>query len=154
MDNKYKWIEIRIRLGWIFLIGGVIVIGSGIFIEHQYHGSPYNLRLITGLGILLAGVGIAYLVRYRATQIDEHSLRRVHAEERDERTELIRARAGNRAFWCSSAIIYVGLMWESFAANGSVPRLFGDVLWYYLATGVLIPFAVYVSSILIDQRNF
>jgi len=153
VDKKYKWIETRIRLGWTFLIGGIITIGSGIIIEHQYYDSPYNLRLIAGLGILLTGIGIAYLVRYRATQKDEQSLRRVHAEERDERTALIRARAGNRAFWCSSAIIYAGLMWESFAANGSVVGLVGDVLWYYLAAAVLIPFGVYLLSILVDQRN-
>lgn len=41
----------------------------------------------------------------------------------------------------------------SFAANGNLPALRGDVLWCFLAAAVLMPFGVYVGSILIDQRN-
>lgn len=45
-------------------------------------------------------------------------------------------------------------MWASFAANGSLPPLAGDALWFFLAACVLVPFGVYVASILIDQRSF
>jgi hypothetical protein len=78
---------------------------------------------------------------------------RLTVEERDERTVLIRTRAGNRAYWVSTALIYLGLMWVSFAANGSLPALTGNTLWFFLAAGVLIPFGVYITSILVDQRN-
>lgn len=153
MDNRTKWISTRVRLGWMFLAVGAFVSGVGIFIELQHAYLPYNFRIITGLGILLIGIGIGYLLRYRAALKDEQSARRLTVEERDERTVLIRARAGNRAYWISTALFYIGLMWASFAANGSLPALTGNALWLYLAAGVLIPFGVYITSILVDQRN-
>ena len=125
----------------------------GYSLQLQFDDLPYNFRIITGLGILLAGIGVGYLVRYGAALKDEQSARRLTVEERDERTVLIRARAGNRAYWVSTALVYIGLMWASFAANGSLPALTGDALWFFLAACVLIPFGVYIPSILIDQRN-
>jgi hypothetical protein len=139
-------------MGWIFLSAGALVTAAGIFAELQSTDRPYNLRIITGLGILLVGAGVGYLVRYRAALKDEQSARRLTIEERDERTVLIRIRAGNRAYWASAAFIYIGLMWASFAANGSLPALTGDALWFFLTTSVIIPFGVYVTSILVDQR--
>ena len=153
MDNRTKWISTRIHMGRVFLAVGAFVAVMGIFIELQYSSLPYNFRIITGLGILLAGIGIGYLVRYRAALKDEQFARRLTVEERDERTVLIRARAGNRAYWVSTALIYIGLMWASFAVNGGLPDLSGDTLWYFLAAGVVIPFGVYIASILVDQRN-
>ena len=153
MNNRTKWIRSRIRMGWIFLAAGSIVAIVGIFTELQFAYLPYNFRIITGLGILLGGIGVGYLVRYRAALKDEQSAMRLTVEERDERTVLIRTRAGNRAYWVSTALIYLGLMWVSFAANGSLPALTGNTLWFFLAVGVLIPFGVYITSILVDQRN-
>jgi len=153
MNNRTKWISSKIRMGWMFLATGIIVAIMGIFAELQFAYLPYNFRIITGLGILLGGIGVGYLVRYRAALKDEQSAMRLNVEERDERTVLIRTRAGNRAYWVSTALIYLGLMWVSFAANGSLPALTGNTLWFFLAVGVLIPFGVYITSILVDQRN-
>jgi hypothetical protein len=153
MDNRMKWISAKIRTGWILLVTGALVVGLGRFVEHQYSHLPYNLRIITGLGLLLTGIGIGYLVRYWAALKDEQSAKRLTVEERDERTVLVRARAGNRAYWVSAVLVYTGLMWSSFAANGGLPDLSGDVLWYFLAAGVVIPFGVYSASILVDQQN-
>jgi hypothetical membrane protein len=153
MDNRTKWISNNIRMGWIFLAAGVFAALVGIFIERQYSYLPYNLRIVTGLGILLAGIGIGYLVRYRGALKDELSAKRLNAEERDERAVLLRARAGNRAYWVSAVLVYGGLMWASFAANGGLPELNGDVLWFFLAASVVIPFGVYIVSLLVDQRN-
>ena len=153
MDNRINWIKSKYRLGWIFLALGLLLAIVGIIIERVYAYLPYNFRIITGVGIFLAGIGVANLVRFGAAMKDEASAKRLTVEERDERTVLIRSRAGNRAFWVSIALVYIGLMWSSFAANGGVPDLSGDVLWFFLAAGVLIPFGVYVIGILIDQRN-
>ncbi len=153
MDNRTQWIKNRIRMGSMFLAAGVMIAIVGIFTELQFAYLPYNFRIITGLGILLAGIGIGYLLRYRAALKDEQSAKRLTVEERDERTVLIRARAGNRAYWVSAALIYIGLMWASFAANGDLPPLTGNTLWFFFAAGVLLPFGVYITSILIDQRN-
>lgn len=153
MNNRKKWISTKIRLGWMFLAAGVIVAAAGILIGVEYSHLPYNFRIITGLGILLIGVGIGYLVRYKSAQKDEQSARRISVEERDERTVAIRSRAGNRAFLVETGLVYIGLMWVSFAANGSLPPLEGDTLWFFLAAAMLIPFAVYIGSILVDQQN-
>ncbi len=153
MDNQKKWIINRIRMGWLFLTAGVIVFIFGIIAQFQLDHLTYNLRIISGLGILLAGIGIGNLVKYRAALVDDESARRLTAEERDERTVLIRTRAGNTAYWVSTAVVYIGLMWVAFASNGSLPALTGNLLWFFLIAAVLLPFGVYIASILIDQKN-
>jgi hypothetical protein len=124
----------------------------GAWLEFQYLYVANNFCILTGLGILLGGVGIGFVVRYRPALKDTQSARRLNAEERDERTMLIRARAGNRAYWVSAALIYIGLMWVSFSW-ADLPLLGGDALWYYLAACVVIPFGVYIASILLDERS-
>ena len=153
MASRTNWIMSKIRLGWIFLAVGVVIALVGVLFEMVYAEMVYNYRIITGLGILFIGIGIGYVVRYRSALKDEQSARRLSVEERDERTVLIRVRAGNRAYWVSAALIYIGLMWASFAANGDLPDLAGDTLWFFLAGCVLIPFGVYVASLLVDERN-
>ena len=153
MADWKKWIAVRVQLGWALLFAGVVFGVGGVALGWMNSGSPYNYRIITGVGIMLAGVGVGYLLRYRAALRDDHVASRVRAEERDERTVLIRTRAGNRAFWVSNAFVYVALMWSSFASNGGLPPLDGDTLWNYLAAGVVIPFGVYVVSMLADERT-
>jgi hypothetical protein len=153
MNTHKKWIASRVRLGWALLILGILTIIAGIIFELNLTHLPYNFRLVTGLGILFAGGGIGYLVRYIAALKDAQSARRLAIEEQDERSVLIRTRAGNRAFWVSAALVYLGLLWASFASSGSLPALAGDVLWFFLAACVLVPFAVYIAGILLDQRS-
>jgi len=152
MNDRRGWIATRVRLGWGSLAVGIAVIIAGVIAEMTITSSPYNLRIITGFGIMVTGVGVGVLVRYRAALRDELSARRLTAEERDERTMLIRMRAGNRAFWTSAALVYAGLMWSSSAANNGLPEPAGDALWYFLATATLVPFAVYIGSMLVDER--
>lgn len=153
MNNRKKWILNKIKLGWIFLAAGVLCGAAGIILGRIYANLPYNFGILTGLGIFLAGIGINNLVVYRKALKNEQVAMQLSVAEQDERTVLIRSRAGNRAFWVSTALAYTGLMWESFAANGNLPALLGDTLWYFLAAVVLIPFGVYAGSILIDQRK-
>lgn len=153
MSNKSSWIQTRVNLGWLFLALGAVVALAGGVMQWQFADLPFNTRIITGLGILLVGVGIAYLVRYRAALRDEGSARRITAEERDERVVLIRNQAGNRAFWVSIALVYAGLMWASFSDRGDLPPLTGDTLWFYLAGATVVPFVVYVASLLYDERD-
>lgn len=153
MENRTRWIESKIRLGWIFLALGALVVIIGLLAQIQFVDSAYNFRIVTGLGILFIGIGAGYLLRYRTALNDEQAARRLNAEERDERTLLIRARAGNRAYWVTAIILYIGLMWVSFAANGSLPALSEDSLWFFLAAAVVIPFGVYAISMVIDQKS-
>jgi hypothetical protein len=113
----------------------------------------FNTRIVTGVGIFLIGLGVANLVRYGLTRGDDQAARRLVVEERDERTQLLRARAGQRAYYISAALTYILLMWVSFADNGSLPALSNDALWLALAAMFLLPVGVYLVSIVIDQRN-
>jgi hypothetical protein len=153
MVNRTKWIKSKIYIGRMLLALGILVAVAGIITELQYADQPYNFRIVTGLGILFIGIGIGNLIRYGTALKNEQSARRLIVEEADERTVLIRTRAGNRAYWVSAVFIYIGLMWASFAVNGDLPALAGNTLWYFLAAGVLVPFGVYMLSFLIDSRN-
>jgi hypothetical protein len=39
------------------------------------------------------------------------------------------------------------------SGNGDVPALAGDLLWWYLVSALLVPFAVYAGSITIDEQR-
>lgn len=153
MENRNQWVKSKVRTGWILLAIGLVVIVAGIIAERQFTSSPYNLRILTGVGIVFAGLGIANLVRYAVLLRDGQSARRIKADEQDERNTLIRLRAGNRAYLVSAALIYAGLMWASFASNGDLPDLSGDVLWFFLAACVVLPFGVYAVSMIQDQKR-
>jgi len=153
MDKHTQWIAARVRIGWIILAVGVVIGMIGIFLELRGSNLPFAAAIVTGWGILGVGTGIGVIVRYRAALRGDQAARRLTVEELDERNVSIRARAGNRAYWASTALVFMGLMWASFAANGSMPDLSGDVLWYFLVVCVAAPFGVYVASILVDQRN-
>ena len=153
MDNRKKWITNKIRLGWVLLAVGILLWSAGFILGRVYSNLPYNFGIISGLGIFLAAIGINNLLVYRTALTNEQVATQLAMTERDERTIFIRSRAGNRAYWVSTALVYAGLMWESFAANGNLPALLGNTLWYFLAASALIPFLVYAGSILIDQRN-
>jgi hypothetical protein len=153
MNKQTNWISTKVRTGWFFLGAGIVVGMIGLLAQLRFGIQPYNTRIITGVGIFLAGVGIANIVRYRGALKDEQSARRVTADERDERIVQIRNRAGNRAFLVSVSLTYVGLMWASLADRGDLPLLSGDSLWYFLAAATVFPFLVYLASMIFDERN-
>ena len=154
MNNHLNWINRQVRLGWVFLAAGLVVALAGILLPRLAGDLPFNERIITGVGILLLGVGTSYLVRFRAIRQDAQAARRILSEEHDERMQLLRARAGNRAYWVSAALAYIVLMWVSFAASGSLPPLSGDALWYLLAAVVVVPFGIYAISLSYDQQHY
>lgn len=153
MNNKISWLNRKARLGWIFLALGLVLALAGIVLQGSIENLPFNARIITGLGILLLGVAVSYFMRYGAVRRDPKAAARLVSEERDERMQIIRARAGNRAYWFSAILTYTLLMWISFAQNGSLPALSADALWYVLAGLVIAPFGVYAASMAYDQHN-
>ncbi len=153
MNKHLEWINRQLWLGRILLIAGIIAGIAGILLSSLISGLQFNPKIITGLGILLVGMGIAYLVRYGAARRDIQTAKRLVSEERDERMLLHRARAGNRAYWASAALAYTGLMWVSFSENGSLPPLSIDALWYFLAAVVVLPFFIYAGSLMYDEKH-
>jgi hypothetical protein len=106
-----------------------------------------------GVGIVVGGLGVGLLVRYRPAISNDEVARRLVVEERDERGIQIRQRAGQRAYWVSAILVYVGLMWASFASNGDLPALEGDLLWNCLVIALLVPLFVYLGSMIVDERR-
>ena len=154
MNDKTEWINQKKNLAKIFLGLGLIALLGGILLELLKIVQGFDPRIITGLGILLSGIGIANYVRYRSAAKNSAAASREIYEDRDERMVIIRTRAGNRAFWVSISLTYACLMWESISSNGSLPKLTSDGLWYFLSVAVVIPFAVYIASIIFDQKNY
>jgi hypothetical protein len=151
MTDQQIYLHNKVRMGWALLILGIVVFATGLVLQFLIVVA-FNARIISGLGILFIGLGLAQLVRYRSVQGDRRAAARLVNEERDERIRLIRARAGNRAFWVSLVMTYIALMWLSFASSGSLPSPTPDGLWWYLAAAVVVPFVVYISSIVYDEQ--
>lgn len=153
MNNTKNWIEKRLKFGWIMLFIGAIICFVGITSELKITNRPFDFRIITGLGVLFVGIGIGQIVRYRAATKDGVTAKRIAIEERDERSVLIRAKAGNRAYWVAMGLIYILLMWISFASNGRLVYPDENILWYFLALALVLPFGVYLISIIHDERS-
>ena len=72
---------------------------------------------------------------------------------RDERSVQIRTRAGYRAWMVSAVFVWIGLMWASLAEISGLPVLGGDLLWWFLAAALAVPFFVYAGSVTVDERR-
>ena len=152
MSNQQSYIQKRMRLGWGLVILGGVLFAAGLILQMLF-SVPFNARIVSGLGIFLAGVGLAQILRYRAVQGDRQAATRLVNEERDERSRLIRAQAGSLAFWVSLAMTYIALMWLSLASSGSLPVPTLDGLWFYLAAAVVVPGVVFIAGIVIGQNR-
>lgn len=153
MTNSQKWMTRQLRTGWLLLAAGLVLVVVGLLLPRLLVNPGFNTRIITGLGILLTGVGAAYLSRYGIGRRNPEMAGRMAVEARDERVRANRSRAAGRAYWVSAALTYAGLMWVSFAANGSLPELSSDNLWFFLAAAFLIPFGVYIASMVHSEQN-
>lgn len=153
MNSPMKWINRQLRLGWMLLAAGLIVALIGALLPRLAGDLAFNERIITGLGILLLGIGVGRLMHYGVARRDSRAATRLIAEERDERTQILRDRAGRRSYWVTAVMAYGGLMWVSFAHSGSLPPLSADALWYFLAALVVLPFVVYVASLAYAQQH-
>lgn len=152
MNDHQNYIKNRMRIGWALLALGVLLFAAGLVLQYLFTAA-FNARIVSGLGIFFAGLGFSQIIRYRIGAGNRQAVDRLVNEERDERNRLIRARAGNRAFWVALVMIYIALMWLSFASNGDLPNATADVMWYYLAAAFVIPFGVYIIDIIVEQRN-
>ena len=153
MTDRTTWLRTRVRAGWLLLALGILVFAASLVLARANPDFPWNLRILGGVGIVAGGLGVGLLVRYRPAISNSEVARRVVVEERDERDVQIRQRAGQRAYWASAILVFVVLMWASFASNGDLPALEGDLLWNCLVIALVVPFFVYIGSVIIDERR-
>jgi hypothetical protein len=153
MNDRMKWINRRWQLGWLLLALGLVMAAIGGILPRLMPGLAFNPKLITSLGLLSLGIGISFLARYGPVRQDLRAAQRLTNEAFDERKQLIRARAGNRAYWVSAALAYALLMWQSSIGNGSLPALSADALWFALVGVVLAPFGMYAASMIYDEAH-
>jgi peptidoglycan/LPS O-acetylase OafA/YrhL len=153
MTDRTTWLRTRVRAGWLLLACGILAFAASLVLARANPDFPWNLRILGGVGMVVGGLGVGLLVRYRPAMSNGEVARRLVVEERDERGVQIRQRAGQRAYWVSAILIYVGLMWASFASNGDLPALEGDLLWNCLVIAFLVPLFVYLGSVIADERR-
>jgi hypothetical protein len=153
MNDRVAWLRIRVRAGWVLLGCGILLFAASLALARANPDFPWNLRILGGAGMVVGWLGVGLLVRYRPAISNGEVARRLVVEERDERGIQIRQRAGQRAYWLSAVLVYVGLMWASFASNGDLPALEGDLLWNCLAIAFLVPLFVYFGSVMVDERR-
>jgi hypothetical protein len=154
MDNSTKWLRGKMRTGWILLVGGLLVAVAGILVPRFVGNLPFRPQIFTALGVLLIGAGVAQIVPYAALKNDQPAARRYSAEQRDERSQLLRVQASYRASRVAAILTIGGLMWVSIASFGGLPQLSPDALWYFLAAVVVIPFVVYIGSLIYDEQHY
>lgn len=153
MTDRTTWLRTRVRAGWLLLACGILAFAASLVLARANPDFPWNLRILGGVGMVVGGLGVGLLVRYRPAISNGEVARRLVVEERDERGVQIRQRAGQRAYWVSAILVYVGLMWASFASNGDLPALEGDLLWNCLVIAFLVPLLVYFGSVIVDERR-
>jgi len=151
--NNQNWIDQKIRVGRALVAAGIVLSVAGALLQWFPGDLSFNPRIVTGLGILLAGIGVGNLVKYGAARRDPQGAGRQLRAGNDERSRMLRGRAGNLAFIVSTVMTYALLMWLSFASSGSLPEPTLDTLWYGLAAAVIVPFIVYSGSIVVDERK-
>jgi hypothetical protein len=153
MTDRTSWLRIRVRAGWLLLACGILIFAASLVLERANPDFPWNLRILGGIGIAVGATGAGTLLRYRPAMSNDELARRLVVAELDERGVLIRRRAGERAYWASAILVFVGLMWASFASNGDLPALEGDLLWNCLVIAFLVPLFVYLGSVIVDERR-
>jgi hypothetical protein len=153
MSSQGEWVGRQLRMGRALIGAGAALAVFGVVLPVFAGDLPFNERIITGLGILIFGMGVARLVQYTSARRDPQAARRLAAENRDERTRTLRGRAGQRAYLCSAVLAYTALMWVSIASNGSLPALSADAVWWVLAAIVVVPMLVYIASLVYDEQH-
>ncbi len=153
MHDEQAWIQGRVRLGWLLVAVGAVVLVVATVLDVMDLVPGWDFRVLGGLGILVLGLGLGLVTRYRPALRDDAAARRFVVEERDERSVQIRTRAGNRAWIVSAVFVWMGLMWVSLAGSGNLPVLEGDLLWWFLAAAFVVPFVVYAGSLTVDERR-
>jgi hypothetical protein len=137
------------------ITAGLIVVAAGLLLPLlvPVDTLSFNPRLIPAAGVVLLGVGISFLVQYASIRLDPQTARQMLIDSRDERSRLLRARAGNRAFWVSIVMTYIVLLWVSLSNSGNIPVLSTDGLTFLLVASVIAPMLIYAAGLVYEQLH-
>ena len=153
MNNHMEWINRKVRWGWLSFAAALVVAAIGIALEWQVKPQSFNPKYVTSLGIIMFGVGIAYLQKYFPARRNPQAAARMAAKANDERVVAIRAKAGFGAYILSAVLTYAGMMWVGGAERRGEPLGSADAIWYGLLVLFLLPICFFVISLLYYERN-
>lgn len=141
MEKRSIWRDRNFRLSGGLLAGGLLLFLTGLAVRVLIPNSSLNPKWIESFGIFFAGWGIISLLRYILAAGDPITLKRLDNEERDERVQEIRRRAGNTAFIFMYLVSCLALVTYSAATAGQRDL---DLLSLYLGFLVIGPGLVYI----------
>jgi hypothetical protein len=153
MVERNGWLRRRVLGGSIAIAVGLLLFAGSLVAQAGYPDAKFDVRIVGGIGMGIAGAGLAIAIKFGVGLRDPSTARRLVAEELDERMVSMRQRAAARAYWTSALLVFGGLMWTSFASNGKLAALEGDALWNFLAVATVAPFLVYIASLVFDERH-
>jgi uncharacterized membrane protein len=146
MNRSISTAQARMALT-LFVLGGICIL-TGIFFDDIVFSPVMNGKIIMGIGIVLAGLSFAYIVRYIAFRKDPLTAQRMETNERDERTLSIRRRAGNGAFIASMILAGFSLFTYSLVSYPVLAvQIEFDWVWLMLAVQVIVPMLVYITGL-------
>lgn len=146
MNKSISTAQARMALT-LFVLGGVCVL-TGIGFDALVFSPVINGKIIIGIGVLLAGVALAYIIRYIAFQKDPVRAQRMENIEKDERTLSIRRRAGFNAFITSMILSGFFLFIYSLISYPILSvQISFDWVWFMLAVLVIVPMMVYIIGL-------
>ena len=152
MRNQANWSKGILTWGLVLAALGLVLVLAGPILQN-YLGLGRSGKIITGSGIFLLVLGIVSLGQYAYAWHNPKAGQHMMIEERDERLQFIRARAGQRAYGVSSALAFMVLMWASFAGEAGVPPFSHDALWIALVVVVVVPSIAYSAWIIYGQSK-
>ena len=153
MNKQTNWTKNILTWGLVLMGLGLVVAIAGFFLPSLGSSIVLPDGLVIGISIMLFVLGIAGLAQYAYVRMNPKAGHRMMIDEQDERTKLVHARAGQRAYWISSSLAFLVLIWVSFAGDVGLPTLSGSALYFSMVAVVVVPFIVYIAGIVYEQSN-
>ena len=152
MLNQTNWTKNILRWGLVLTGVGLLAAVVGFMLARLVGDNIYISHVLPSVGTVLIGLGIINLAQYTYVRHNPEAGRQMMIGERDERMQLIRARAGQRAFWISNVMAYFLLTWISFADDIGLPQLSKEAIWLSLLVLVILPLIAYMAWIIREQN--
>ena len=153
MHAENRWIGNILTWGVVLIVLGLAATTLGLVLASLTGAASLWAFASKYIGIVLIGLGLISLAQYTYVRRNPGAGRQMMIEEQDERLQWIRARAGQRAFWISSAMGFFLLNWLAFADQIGLPALSKNGLWFAMLGVVIVPCIVYMAGIALGQRQ-